>query len=171
MARDGQVLIDALLEPPGLTEGKLFTTELDAIEAWAEAYKLYFADAEANAVPVLAPILETAKAAMAGAMTGLSVTGAAAIQSGITAFWTALAPPASVFTAATLITPPPGLAAISADILLAAPNNVLGKKSAPDALGALVLGDAGPPVNIGIHTLCLTGATATFPGGVVAAIL
>jgi hypothetical protein len=39
-------------------------TEADAIEAWAEAYRLYFADAVAGGVPVLSDTLVVAKAAI-----------------------------------------------------------------------------------------------------------
>ena len=161
-----------------LVNAGLHATEAAAITAWANAHSVYFADSVTGpsvaGVPVNAPAVATATAAMAGAMAGLSMAGAVAIQTGITAFWSSLvaqtvATPGSVYAGAIAITPPPGLANIAADILLAAPVNVANKNDAETALGFIVGGGAGG--NLGIHTLTLTGATATFPPSLVATIL
>lgn len=146
----------------------LFATEPAAITAWANAWRMYFAGAESNSVPITPAILATAESAMASAMGGLSTTGAAAIQAGIIAWWGALAPPPSVFSGASALVPPVGLATIATDFLIAAPVNVSTSASASVAFGNIVNGGVG---NVGLFSLDLTGATATFPGPTVAPIL
>lgn len=168
MARSGATLKTELL---GMG---LHSAESAAIEAWAEAFTKYFEDAISNAVPIVVAALRTPttgpKDLMKAGMTGLSVTGPAAIQAGITAFWGALVTvPAIYFPAATLITPPPTLATIAADLLLVMPVNVAESASTDTAMGRIASGHP-PVIMLGLHTLNL-GGTATFPGPIVAPIL
>lgn len=163
MARIGQDMVNELLN--AVTD-----SEAAAIESWSNAYAIYFEEAESNGIPVETTAIASAKSAMSSAMGGLSVNGANAIQSGITAFWGVLAAsPTLFFPGSILITPPSGLSSISSDILLAAPLNVANQNSASDAIGYIVNGGLGG--NLGIHNLTLIGATATFPPAVVVPIL
>lgn len=101
-------------------------TEAEGIENFAEAWTQYFYNAELQLPPappawqVEDDSIETCKAAMVGAMAGVAnVAGYAAIQAGITAFWTTLATPpnpTNVFKAVPVISaiaPPPNLSTIA----------------------------------------------------------
>ena len=102
----------------------LFEDEASAINAWVDAWAEYFKGSQAGTVPFNVLSIEAPKAAMAGAMDGLSTAGASAIQAGITAFWGVLmATPPSYYAGATVIAPPPGLPTISADLQLVFDNN------------------------------------------------
>lgn len=70
----------------------LYDVEIDAINAWADAFATYFEDASTNGVPIAPLAIVPAKAAMVGALTGLSTDAATALQVGIVAFWGALVP-------------------------------------------------------------------------------
>jgi hypothetical protein len=83
-------------------------------------------------------------------MTGLSVTGPAAIQAGIVAFWGAIIP-ATAWTGVTAITPPPPLAGLVASLTLVFAANVAGKKSKDDSMTAIANA---------IHTANLGGIAA-----------
>jgi len=133
---------------------ELFNTEASAISAWANAFRIYFEDAESNLIPISVPALGTPEAAMKGAMTGLSTAGASAIQAGIVAFWGSLtAAPATYFAAATVITPPPGLSGIATALQAIFDTNISSRASKEEAMAAI----AGV-----IHPANL-GGTATFP--------
>jgi len=103
--------------------------ELTAIQNFATAFNNYFKDATAG-VPAIPATLDPAKSAMVGAMTGLSITGAAAIQAGITAYWGVVAlsgatiwilvPPIAA------VTPPPGLGGLVASLAAAFTANTVG---------------------------------------------
>jgi hypothetical protein len=116
----------------------LFSTEPAACAAWAHAYRLYFASAAAGAVPVVPSALDAPENAMKGGMTGLSVTGPAAIQAGVLAFWTSLAGvAASAFPASTTVTPPAGVSALSGTLTAVFAANMAGSKSAADSYDAI----------------------------------
>lgn len=136
----------------------LFDNEPEAIQGWAAAFRTYFEDAVAGAVPVETSALDAPESAMAGAMTGLSTSGASAIQAGVIAFWAALvAAPAVYFVGATLITPPLGLSGLAAALTTVFANNTATKASASTAYAAIS----------GANNAANTGGTATFPGPVV----
>lgn len=161
-------LLSNLAPPPD--GGGFPTTEADAIEKWAEAWVKYFEDAESNSVPITVAALRTpttgAKDLMKGGLAGLATTGALALQTGITAFWGALvAGPALYFSGASIITLPPTLSAIEADLDAIFAANISGEVSADDAYDAIVNGP------VGLHAGGGNGGTATFPGPTVADIL
>jgi hypothetical protein len=133
----------------------LYANESEGIDAFAEAWKTYFTDASSNGIPVLAAALTPAKSAMTAAMTGYKTAGATAIQAGIVAWWGSLvAVPASAFTAAILLVPPPAISGIGAALVSVFAANVsggLGKDAARTAIAAALHGN-----NL--------GGMATFPG-------
>lgn len=95
----------------------LYDNEPDAINAWAFAFAEYFKQAVTGLVlnvPIVPAAVDgIAKPAMVTGMAGLSVTGALAIQNGITMFWSTMAAaPISFFPACLSITPPAGLSGI-----------------------------------------------------------
>lgn len=100
------------------------TDEASTITAWTAMWATYFAAALAGSGPGVlftanASPINTAKAAMAAAMSGMCASGAAAakIQAGIIAWWGALAAsPGSYFTGASSITAPAGLTGIAAGL-------------------------------------------------------
>jgi hypothetical protein len=106
----------------GLANMNPTSSEASAIQNFADAWDTYFQGASVAGVPANAGQLAAAKSAMMGAMTGLSVTGAVAMQTGITAYWGAVAaaavtiwvmPPNTVPAAI----PPPTLGGLSALLL------------------------------------------------------
>jgi len=134
----------------------------EAIERLAYAWEAYFGDATVGVTAVADGTLTAARAAMVGAMPGLSVDAAAAIQAGITAWWTAVAGSAAVIWAGNAppvlsATVPPSLATIgaaltaafsantaaSADLATAA--NVIANVLHPLTLGAVA--SIGPPAS------------------------
>lgn len=102
-------------------------TEIAARNAWADAWAAYFAGAITdNGVTFTGNggDVATAKAAMSGAMAGLSTDGPAAIQAGISAWWSHLAgAPGTYFAGATSIAAPSNLttiaSAMEADVFVA----------------------------------------------------
>lgn len=97
------------------------SSEATAIQNFADAWHTYFQGASVSGVPAVPAALASAKSAMIGAMTGLSVTGAAAIQAGVIAYWGGVAtafaaiwiiPPNTVVAAI----PPPGLSGLAASL-------------------------------------------------------
>lgn len=89
-------------------------TEAAARTAWAKAFRNYFEDSFAGAVPVIKAALSTPEAAMDAGLAGMSTTGAASIQAGITAFWASMAlSPVTYFAGATIIVPPAGLTSLA----------------------------------------------------------
>lgn len=93
--------------------------EATAITNFCNAWATYFAGASITGIPVGS--LAAAKSAMQGALSGLSApnAGAAAIQSGVTAFWGVIVSSgAGLWVLApsviTLIAPPPTLGGIAA---------------------------------------------------------
>ena len=145
----------------------LYDTEAAAIVAWADAFGVYFANATtAVGGPILAPGLATAKAAMALGLAGLSTGGAAAIASGVSAFWLAgVGAPVTWWAAASLIVPPVALTALQAQLETTFTQNI--DEEASKATSMQRIAD-------NIHTACTgtaTDGTATFPGPIVSPIL
>jgi len=133
---------------------ELYETEAAAISGWAAAWDNYFQDAESNAIPVTPGSTAAAKAAMAGAMTGLSTAGAAALATAITAYWATLAlTPGAIFAGAIAIAPPALLANIQADLEIVFAANTSGSASKDAAMTAIANA---------LHTDNL-GGIATFP--------
>jgi len=158
-------LTPALLATELDTQVQNAATEPPARAALALAWTNYFYNATSNGVPVTPGSLAGAQAAMDAALTGMSATGAgaAALQSGITAFWTTIVgTPAAIFVAATLITPPPTLAGIAAAVQPVFASNTMPGVTKTQALNAIATV---------LHANGRIGGTATFPGPVVAPIL
>lgn len=130
----------------------LYTTEAEAIDAWASAYKTYMLGATSNAIVITPAALDAAKLAMVGALTGLSVNGATALQAGIVAFWGAIVP-ATAWLTVTVITPPVLLTGLTAALTSVFASNKTGSLSKNDSMDTI----AGA-----IHTNSL-GGTATWP--------
>jgi len=130
----------------------LFGTELDAVNAWVDAWTAYFEDAESNAITIVPAALDPAKVAMVGAMSGLSVAGSSAIQSGVVAFWGAIIP-ATAWPTVTAIVPPSGLSGLAASLDSVFAANIAGEKSAADSYDAIASA---------MHTVNL-GGTAAWP--------
>lgn len=140
------------------------STEASAIIKFANAYGSYASQATAMGIQMSAPIASDAQAAMAAGLTGLSTAGAAAIVTGITAYWSTVdLGLASSFTGALVLTPPLGLAGLPAALVTVFAANTSGSVDLIDAMQALA--DA-------LHTGSL-GGFATFPGAppIVAPIL
>ena len=116
----------------------LYDTEADAITALTGAWKNYFTDAVTNALSIQSAVLNPAKSAMATAMTGLSITGAVAIQAGIIAWWGYLVSVATTaFTGCTLITPPTTLTGIVSALTPVFVNNIVHSLSEANAYDAI----------------------------------
>ena len=125
--------------------------ESSAIEAFTNAWAMYFAAADAGGVPYDAG--PTPASAMAAAMIGLSTAGQAAakIQAGVVAWWGALsASPGTYFEDATSITAPASLANIA---------SALSGVFAANLAGNLSLADASTAVANALHTNNLGGAS------------
>lgn len=145
----------ALLSTTLATELKamdLYDLEADAINAWAAAYKEYMKGATSNGVTIVPVALVPAEAAMVGALTGLSTSGATALQAGIVAFWGAIVP-ATAWPTVTVITPPPLLAGLGAALTTVFTANMSGALSKDASMDAIATS---------IHTNSL-GGTATWP--------
>lgn len=156
-------LVPALLGS-GLANMSPTMQEAVAIQNFADAFANYFALASVGGVPALPGSLSGAKSTMIGAMSGLSASGgaAAAITTGITAFWGVVAassatiwPAAPAFPAVSA-TPPPGLAGIAGAL-----NGVFAANKA----GNLALAAAANAVATAIHSTQLGGIAivATVP--------
>lgn len=104
-------------------------SESDAIQAFVDAWDGYFAGASVMGTPATAGSYAAGLSAMQAALVGMSQPNAAAakMQTGVTAFWTAimamgpaiwlLAPPPVVLPVP--IVPPPGIAGIAAALTAA----------------------------------------------------
>jgi hypothetical protein len=106
----------------GLANMAPTSSEATAIQNFADAWDTYFQGASVAGVPCAGGTTSAAKSAMIGAMTGLSVTGAAAMQAGVTAYWGAITPSAATVwvvppNTVPSATPPPGLGGLSALLL------------------------------------------------------
>lgn len=153
----------------------VFAMEADAAVGWANAWNTYFTDSVCNAIPINAAILPVAKSAMIGALAGIAGNdGLGVLQAAIVAWWGALSPAASVFTGATAIVPPIGLAGLKSDLQKSTKHNCDNNLSAVISYTNIVNGGVPLPPStpsLGLHILNLTGALASFPGGIVAPIL
>jgi len=136
-------------------------TEAAAISNLATAFDTYFQGATVAGIPVTPGSTAGAKAAMSGALVGISAPGAGAakIQAGIIAYWGAVVPAAVTIwvTVPPIIsaTPPPGLAGIAAaitpvfasnqagDLPLATAANNVANAIHPTQLGGIAV--IGPP--------------------------
>ncbi|OGO08149.1 MAG: hypothetical protein A2Y61_00245 [Chloroflexi bacterium RBG_13_60_13] len=120
----------------------LYDNEPGAIQAWADAFAAFWEGdgvtngAQSNAFYVSPAATPAAKAAMIGAMPGLAVSGAAALQAGIAAFWGALVPP-TAWPSTTVITPPPGVANLAAALQTTFDANRDGASSEEDSMSAI----------------------------------
>lgn len=145
-------------------------SEATAIQNFADAWDNYFKGASVSGVSAVPAALASAKSAMIGAMTGLSTTGAAAMQAGIIAYWGAvstgfaaiwLIPPNTVVAAA----PPTGLSGLAAALTTvfatnaADPTKTIGQATAAIAAVLHTTGGLGgiatvqpPPVSAPIPT-------------------
>lgn len=88
-----------------------------AVQAMADAYGVYFADAVCNGIAIMSVTAPTAAmaSAMAFPVPGSPAGAGAVYQSGVVAFWAVIvAAPATYFTAAIGITPPPTLETLGA---------------------------------------------------------
>lgn len=131
-----------------------------AIDRFADAWIEYFSDASAGAFPYVDS--PPAKSAMKAAMGGMSVTGALAIQSGISAFWGVLSAGAATYFPGTIAaTPPPAISGLAAALAVPFAANVVGGLSLAASCAAIA--DA-------IHTANL-GGTATVVGPATVSIL
>jgi len=116
----------------------LYGTEAEAAEAWAVAFDNYFQDAATMGVPVAPGSTAAAKSAMQAGLVGLSTAGAAAIMTGITAYWGVVASAASSIWAGTLAAvPPTTLAAIQAALEAVFAANIAAEASKEDAMTAI----------------------------------
>lgn len=140
----------------------LYGTEGAAITAWADAFAAYFANAStATQGAILAAGVAAAKAAMVGALGGLSTASAAAIVAGVSAFWAnGVGAPVSWWLTCTAIAAP-ALATLQADLEATFAQNISEKASKALSMQRIAAD---------IHAAC-NGGTATFPGPVVDPIL
>lgn len=139
------------------------TSEQDARDAWASAWTAWFYGALAGGVPVAPGSLAGAQLAMSAGMVGLSVSGAAAIQSGLVAFWaTVVAGGPTIFPSSVLVTPPPGLGAVSSVLAPVFAANVA--TSADRGVAFLAIAGA-------LYGSAGLGGTATLPGPVIVPIV
>ena len=120
-------------------------TDAEAISNFVSAWDAYFGQSQVGAVVATPGSYATGLAAMQSSMAGMSSDGAAAaaIQSGITAFWSTIAPLATAIwiTAPIVlvppIVPPAGLAGISAAVSAAFAANTVGSASLSDSANAV----------------------------------
>ncbi len=139
------------------------TDEPTARTAMAGAFGGYMAAAQSNGIPLNPGVEATARAAMDAALVGMSApgAGAAAVQIGVVAYWTALNVPGAFGVSIAPTVPPAGLAGLSAALATVFAANIasrLDKAPACDAIAAVW------------HPLML-GGLATFPGPVTFPIL
>jgi hypothetical protein len=110
--------------------------EMEAIQAFADAYEKYMEGSMAGPVGAIPGSFAGAKSSMIGAMSGLSgdSAGAGAISSGIAAFWGVVAgAAASIWPPALAAVPPPGIGAVAAALTPAFTANTAGDLSLSDA--------------------------------------
>jgi hypothetical protein len=133
--------------------------EAAACAAWADAFHTYFGDAVSGAAGAVSYTPQAAcKTAMQSALAGLNASGAAAakIQSGVTAYWSALALAiTAAFSGALPLTcvPPTSLSGLLVALETVFTSNVENDEDEDAACAAIA--DA-------IHT-ANSGATASFP--------
>lgn len=139
-------------------------TEAAAVIAFAAAFNVYMLESTVGGNEMVASFGTTAKDAMAVALVGMNTPGAGAakIQAGVIAYWTALAIAGVWDVTLTPTTPPPSLATLAGALTTVFIANIVppGKTAAEstDALAAVW------------HPLML-GGFASLPGPVVTAIL
>lgn len=110
-----------MLNQVKLTDGlkllALYGDEASAVTALVDAFLYYFADMESGGIPVVPAGVEATQAAFAGALSGMSASGAGAakIQAALQAFWAALVP-AVCWPGALAIVPPPGLSGVASGL-------------------------------------------------------
>lgn len=116
-------------------------TEAEAITNFTNAWEIYFKDASVLGESTATGTLTTAITAMQGAMTGMSTTGAAAIQTGITQFWTTITPLAPTIwvtvPVVVSIVSPTGLSGIAAALIPVFLANTVGGLSLIDSANAI----------------------------------
>lgn len=129
--------------------------EVTACANWASGFNEYFKGAGCNGAPVAPAALVAAKAAMQGALVGMSGPGQGSVklQAAIIAYWGALIP-AVAWPPATVITPPPGLAGLAPALVAAFLSNTTGKKSKADSAQAIATA---------IHAIMIVGGLGVFP--------
>lgn len=138
-------------------------TEASAISAFVDAWEVYWGGASVNGVSATPASFAAGLSAMAGALVGMSAAGAGAakLASGVSAFWSAVAPLATAIwiTAPIVLVPPvvppaglPGLAA------------TLASTFASNAAGQLNLSVAAQQIAAALHAS--GGAGALVPGSV-----
>lgn len=134
----------------------LFDNEPDAAAAWADAFDVYFQDAEAGAGgPVVPAGLAPCKAAMESALSGMSGSGqgAAKIQAGILAYWGEIIA-ATAWVTCTEVTPPPGLSGLAAALQAVFSGN---------AVPGVTKDQAYDNIATAIHGINIVGGIAVFP--------
>jgi hypothetical protein len=130
-------------------------TEGEAITNLADAYSVYVSDAQAL-TPILFGGIELGRAAMVPALSGLSLDWENSIQSGVIAFWSAVAGGlATSFASAIAITPPTGNSSLAAALGPVFTSNKEQNKSLIDAAAAVA--DV-------MHAAAIAGGTVTTPG-------
>ncbi len=117
-------------------------TEAEAIISWGAAFQAYFIEgATDNGVGFTGSSIVRAahRSAMQAAMTGLSTSGADAIQAGMIGWWDYLASHGSVaFSGGSTVVKPTGLTSIAANMAPVMANNQANSLSAADACAAIV---------------------------------
>ncbi len=149
----------------GLAEMTPTTVEQIARVRLTSAWRVYFAGSTVAGAPAVPAAFEPAVQAFSAALVGMSSSGAAVavLAAAFGQFWTTLAPLATtVWITAPIVlvppvTPPPGLAGLSASLSAVFSANLAGRRSLADAaqalagvlhsgagLGAIVLGSVPP---------------------------
>lgn len=118
------------------------TDEPTARTAMAGAFDGYMSLALSNGIPMNGAISTAATAAMDAALVGMSASGAgaAAIQTGVVAYWAALNVPGAFGASVTPTVPPGGLAGLGAALSTVFAANIaarLDKAPACDAIAAV----------------------------------
>jgi len=128
-----------------------------AINALVTAYGNYASAAIGNGIPLAPAGVESGKAAMTGALVGMSAPGAglAKIPAACAAFWAAVCTGFAVSFPGTIAAVPPPHAALAGALPPIMVANKNGSKSLKDSASAM----ATP-----IHTDATTGGTVTLPG-------
>lgn len=132
-------------------------SEEAAANALANAYAVFASDAEAL-TPILSTGIDLGKVAMIPALTGMSIfnQGATAIQTGVLAFWSAVAAGLTTsFAGALAITPPTGNATLANSLQPVFDANVASNASLVDATNAIA---------IVMHAAAIVGGTVTTAG-------
>ncbi len=115
-------------------------SEIEAIGKFTDAYIAFMSESSVGGlVPIVPSALQgTPKTACMAAMTGLSTTGAVAIQTGLLAFWGAMVPlAATLYPTATLIVPPIPLSTLAPLLITVFAANTLAKLSLNDSCVAV----------------------------------